>query len=216
MRPHHHLVRQDLLTGNLASFLHLTEWVGLSVLYFRDTSQGPGGSQASAGLPHGTSSPTWYLMSWHPRPGHVVSDTAAGVPRAAGVSAGGSAGAGCRSVGAGCLGEKVGADGGILLGLYSTLNLRASSIPSTAPLLLRVPHALLRSLHGFSLSRPSSHFTENHKPQHARPPFLPSVTSSPAHEPFLGSPGTLLKWLFPRSTRSAMALLLNPMALLCI
>lgn len=133
MRPHHHLVRQDLLTGNLASFLHLTEWVGLSVLYFRDTSQGPGGSQASAGLPHGTSSPTWYLMSWHPRPGHVLSDTAAGVPRAAGVSAGGSAGAGCRSAGAGCLGEKVGADGGILLGLYSTLNLRASSIPSTAP-----------------------------------------------------------------------------------
>lgn len=101
-----------------------------SMLYFRDTSQGPGGSQASEGLPHGTSSPSW---SWHPRPQHVLSDTAAGAPRAAGVSAGGSAGVGCRSAGAGCLGEKAGVDGGVLPRLCSTLNLRASSRTSTAP-----------------------------------------------------------------------------------
>lgn len=113
-------------------------------------------------------------------------------------------------------GRKQGDDGGLLPRPYSTLNLRVSFTLSTAPLLLRVSHAFLISLHRFPLSSPQLSFHREHAPQHTRLPLLPSVSSSSAHEPFLGSPGMLLKWLFSRPSRSAMALLLNPMALLCI
>lgn len=171
MRPHDHPVRQDLLTGQPASFPHLTALLGPSMLYSRDTSQGHGGPQASEGLPQGASSPSWSMASTYH---HVLSDMAAVLPGLLGYVQVDLQVRGTSE-------KKQGLMGVCYQGPIQHSNLRASSTSSMAPLFLRVPHAPLRSLHGFLLSSPPLSFHREHTPQHTRPPIPPFSLQLPVH-----------------------------------